>query len=206
MTSAIPKLPPSNVVTMESNAAVVRGRGMEEPIAPAFTFNDMLDVVNPLQHIPVVSTLYQKFTGDTIDTGPRLLGGALFGVMTGSFLPSLVAAAFNAVVKEGSGKDPGEHVAALFETTPGAGEPTQVVSPTVPAPQAVVAENDVPTPTPANSYHLFANAPTSAPPSPTRQEDDATTWDAENIQLAIDRYQLGHKAPALRRPNIQVQG
>ena len=29
-------------------------------------FADVLDIINPLQHIPVVSTLYRSLTGDTI--------------------------------------------------------------------------------------------------------------------------------------------
>ena len=36
-----------------------------------FTFADFLDIINPLQHIPVLSTLYRHLTGDTIDAAPE---------------------------------------------------------------------------------------------------------------------------------------
>ena len=42
-----------------------------------FTFLDFLDMVNPLHHIPIVSTLYQSITGDTIDPGAKIVGGTL---------------------------------------------------------------------------------------------------------------------------------
>ena len=44
-----------------------------------FTFFDMLDIINPLQHIPGVSFLYRKITGDTIDPGSRIIGGTILG-------------------------------------------------------------------------------------------------------------------------------
>ena len=30
-----------------------------------FSFLDVLDIINPLQHLPVISTLYRQVTGDT---------------------------------------------------------------------------------------------------------------------------------------------
>lgn len=70
-----------------------------------FDFYDVLDVINPLQHIPVVSTLYRALTGDTIAAGPRMAGGALFGGVFG-----LMSAAVNAAIEEQTGHDIGEHV------------------------------------------------------------------------------------------------
>ena len=43
------------------------------------TFGDIIDVINPLQHIPVVSTIYWELTGDKISPAARMAGGALFG-------------------------------------------------------------------------------------------------------------------------------
>lgn len=42
-------------------------------------FRDLLDIVNPLQHIPGVSQVYRKLTGDEIKPAMALAGGALFG-------------------------------------------------------------------------------------------------------------------------------
>ena len=93
-----------------------------EPIDPAeksqypgfgsdgFTFADLLDIINPLQHIPIISTLYRSITGDELGAIPRMLGGALFGGPIG-----LAASAASAVIEGATGKDPGEHILALFD-------------------------------------------------------------------------------------------
>lgn len=42
-------------------------------------FRDLLDLVNPLQHLPGVSQVYRKLTGDELKPAMALAGGALFG-------------------------------------------------------------------------------------------------------------------------------
>jgi hypothetical protein len=74
-----------------------------------FTFADFIDIINPLQHIPLLSTLYRHLTGDTIDRGSRVLGDTLFGGPIGT-----VASLINVFVEENTGKDLGEHALALF--------------------------------------------------------------------------------------------
>lgn len=73
-------------------------------------FADVLDIVNPLQHLPVVSNIYRALTHDEIADAPRALGGALFGGVAG-FAGSIV----NSVIKNTSDKDIGEHIIALFQ-------------------------------------------------------------------------------------------
>jgi hypothetical protein len=75
----------------------------------SFSFHDFLDIINPLQHLPVVSTLYRWVTGDTIGAMPRMIGDALYGGPVG-----FVAGLVNAEVKQESGKDVGEQVIALL--------------------------------------------------------------------------------------------
>lgn len=72
-----------------------------------FTFGDLVDLVNPLQHIPIVSTIYRAITGDEIAMGPRMVGGAVLGGVIGFGL-----AAANAAVEYETGKDVGETVLA----------------------------------------------------------------------------------------------
>ena len=72
-------------------------------------FWDFVDIVNPLQHIPVVNTIYRELTGDTIKGVSRVIGGGLFGGVIG-----LVAGIGSAIVAETTGKDPGEHVLAML--------------------------------------------------------------------------------------------
>lgn len=39
-------------------------------------FWDFLDIINPLQHIPVISTIYRQITGDEIGAAAKVIGGA----------------------------------------------------------------------------------------------------------------------------------
>jgi len=73
------------------------------------TFWDLVDVINPLQHIPVVSTLYREMTNDTLDPAPRIIGGTLFMGPIG-----LVASSANVMIEHNTGKDMGSHVLAYF--------------------------------------------------------------------------------------------
>jgi hypothetical protein len=74
-----------------------------------FSFGALLDAINPLQHIPVVSTIYRAATGDAIGPAPRIMGGALFGGVIG-----LITSAADAVVEGVTGKDTGSHVMAML--------------------------------------------------------------------------------------------
>lgn len=47
-------------------------------------FDHLLDVVNPLQHIPVIGTLYRAITGDKIGSVAKIMGGTLYGGMWGA--------------------------------------------------------------------------------------------------------------------------
>ncbi|MBI1237928.1 MAG: hypothetical protein GC199_01160 [Alphaproteobacteria bacterium] len=84
-------------------------------------FDDLLDVVNPLQHLPVIGTLYRAVTDDVIAPTARVLGGGLYGGPIG-----LIAAVGDQVLEAIAGTDVGETVlSALGVTvdTPGDAEP-----------------------------------------------------------------------------------
>lgn len=70
-----------------------------------FTFDDLLSIVNPLQHIPVVSTIYRSLTGDTIKPFERIVGDTLYGGMWGG-----VSAVANVAYQDITGKDFGQTV------------------------------------------------------------------------------------------------
>lgn len=84
------------------------------PGGGGFSFADLLDAVNPLQHIPVVSTLYRTVTGDEINAPARLLGAGLFGFGLFGGLAGLAGAAANSLLAGATGKDAGAHVLALL--------------------------------------------------------------------------------------------
>jgi len=52
--------------------------------AQEFGFGDLIDMVNPLQHIPVVGHLYREITGDEIRPIARIVGGGVFGGVAGA--------------------------------------------------------------------------------------------------------------------------
>lgn len=80
-----------------------------------FTFADFLAIVNPLQHLPIIGTIYREITGDEIAPGARLAGGVLFGGPLG-----LASAVLNTAIEAHSGRDIGGHVLTAFAG--GAGE------------------------------------------------------------------------------------
>lgn len=70
----------------------------------SFSFGDVIDIVNPLQHLPVIGTLYRQFTGDAIKPISNIIGGAIFGGPVGA-----VSSVANVIVKDRTGKDIGEN-------------------------------------------------------------------------------------------------
>ncbi|MQP64321.1 hypothetical protein GE253_03085 [Niveispirillum sp. SYP-B3756] len=111
------------------------------------SFWDVLDVVNPLQHIPIVNKIYQAVTGDTIKTPAKLAGSALFFGPIG-----LAAAAADAVVEKETGKDMADNVTGWLgiggkggESAPAspAGEDDPLTV-TAPRPQKAAAAGDMP--------------------------------------------------------------
>lgn len=114
------------------------------PEGGQLTFNDLLDTLNPLQHIPVISDIYRELTGDSISEQARVMGGTLYGGPIG--LISSVATA--AIAAANDGKDLGQQaIAAVFgpdEETPSensklASIPTEIASPA--SPDALVRES-----------------------------------------------------------------
>ncbi len=83
--------------------------GIEAPEVE-LTFSDLIDTVNPLQHIPVVSAMYRSVTGDEISSASRLAGGSLY---MGPF--GAVAAMVDLGVEAFSGNAIGGHVTRFFQ-------------------------------------------------------------------------------------------
>ncbi|MGE5503606.1 MAG: hypothetical protein ACM31L_04210 [Actinomycetota bacterium] len=105
----VPTLPSENAATAFDGADKSGHHvGMFAEDEPSF--KDLFDIINPLQHIPVVDTIYRELTGEKIGVGPRLLGGALYGGPIG-----LIAAAVESITEEATGKDIGGNVLALFK-------------------------------------------------------------------------------------------
>jgi hypothetical protein len=74
-----------------------------------FSFHNLLDIINPLEHLPIIGTLYRAITGTHIGIPEKIAGDALYGGLWGA-VSSVADAAFEAV----TGKDFGSTVLALF--------------------------------------------------------------------------------------------
>ena len=90
-------------------------------------FSDILDSINPLQHIPIVSSIYRRMTGGELAPGARIGGGALFGGPIG-FLSGVM----NSVLERATGLDTSDYILAFL---PGGDIPINPASLTVSAPK-----------------------------------------------------------------------
>lgn len=116
-----------------------------------FGFKDFLDIINPLQHLPVVGTLYRALTGDKLEPGSRILGGTLFGGI-GGFVTSLA----NAVIENETGSDIGDKALAFFR-----GNDT---------PETNVAQGETPTAAAATAAPATTATPEVSQPQPPAAE------------------------------------
>lgn len=96
MTGAVSNNPTTGIAALiasQNNAASEKTETNTLFGEDGFSFGDILDIVNPLQHIPIVNSIYRKITGDTIAPVMQVAGGALFGGPLGAAI-SLVTTAF----------------------------------------------------------------------------------------------------------------
>lgn len=101
-----------------------------------FSFGDILDIINPLQHIPVVNSLYRKLTGDTIAPAMQIAGDALFGGPIGAAI-SLVTT----TIKSQFNRDDVEPNQTSHETTALASNASQTLPKTISIGDYSVASN-----------------------------------------------------------------
>lgn len=84
--------------------------GEGEGASDDFNFDALIDTLNPLQHLPVVSTIYRELTGDEMGAPASIVGGAIYGGVLGFF-----GALGNEFLKAVTGRDIGETVLALLQ-------------------------------------------------------------------------------------------
>ena len=83
----------------ELRQARLEGRA---PAGSDLTFDDLVDTLNPLQHIPVVSEIYRHVTGDRIGAPARVAGGTLYGGAIGA-VASVLSLAISGNEEMGAG-------------------------------------------------------------------------------------------------------
>jgi hypothetical protein len=75
-----------------------------------FGFRDLLDIINPLQHLPVIGSIYRWVTGDRPGEAAQIAGDALYGGPIG-----LAFGLIGAATEDSAGHDLGERaLVAVF--------------------------------------------------------------------------------------------
>jgi hypothetical protein len=73
-------------------------------------FHNLLDVINPLQHLPIIGTIYRAITGDKMGPIEKIAGDTLYGGMWGA-ITSIADVAFEGI----TGKSFEDTALALFK-------------------------------------------------------------------------------------------
>ena len=98
MTDTIPSL---TITPLSDRAAYVSSKfanaGAASPYAMTtegtLSFGDIVDAINPLQHLPIIGNIYRAVTGDESSVGAQLAGGTLYGGALGGLI-SVASAVF----------------------------------------------------------------------------------------------------------------
>jgi hypothetical protein len=112
------------------------------------SFGDLLDMLNPFEHIPIISSAFRELTGDKINPVARVAGDIIYGGLAGgaSALAGGVGAIAEEVFQQMTGKPVMTYAAdALFGS--GATASTQVadaVAMTPPPPVAAASPTTIP--------------------------------------------------------------
>ncbi|OYQ19800.1 hypothetical protein CHR90_06680 [Elstera cyanobacteriorum] len=148
------------------------------------TFADLLDTINPLQHLPIIAPLYREITGDTISPAARIIGGGLFGGPLG-----LVASMVDAAIEDGTGRDIGGNLVAMVKGDPLGKDAMQNIAKAKTAepkrPEVADASQAVPQPAAAPiAAAEIAQAPATAPAVPSIASG-APALPAEGGRIAV---------------------
>jgi len=76
------------------------GGGAFPGSAEPFGFGDLIDMINPLHHIPVIGHIYRSLSGDTIKPIARIIGGGVFGGPLGA-----ASGVLNTIIEYETGRD-----------------------------------------------------------------------------------------------------
>lgn len=100
----------------------------------SFGFTDILGALNPLQHIPIVATIYRAITGDTIGNVARVVGDGIYGGVLG-----VASGAIDVATTEATGEDIGQHVLDTLKDIFSSSKPAEKPAPVQPAAAPLVA-------------------------------------------------------------------
>ncbi|HEX4637069.1 MAG TPA: hypothetical protein VH189_12855 [Rhizomicrobium sp.] len=103
-------------------------------------FHHLWNVVNPLQHIPVIGTIYRAITGEHLDAVEKIAGDTLYGGLWGA-VSSVADVAFEGL----TGKNFEDTALALFKSDPASRVASnKVVAPTITADTSAIPNVELP--------------------------------------------------------------
>ncbi len=99
-----------------ANSAIKTEQAQNEPFwgKDGFTFGDVLDIVNPIQHLPIIANQYREQTHDDASEGSKLIGGVLFGSLLGGVF-GVLSSITNSIVRHETHQDVEEHLIDLAD-------------------------------------------------------------------------------------------
>ena len=118
-------------------------------------FHHLLDVINPLQHIPVIGTIYRAITGEHIGSVEKIAGDTLYGGLWGA-VSSVADVAFEGL----TGKSVEDTVLSWFKSGPST-KLAQITAPTITATQSLPSSD-----TPALPSSADADVASAQPDTP----------------------------------------
>lgn len=154
-------------------------------------FHHLLDVVNPLQHLPIIGTIYRAITGEKLDPVEKIAGDTLYGGLWGA-VSSIADVAFEGL----TGKSFEDTAIALFKSD----DRTRVASAKVAAP-AITADVSVPSsdlPSLPSTAVVAANLPDGFDVTALTNALSAKGVDSDTASRALYAYRrsMGISAPA----------
>ncbi len=183
----------STNTTLAATALAPTGR--KPAAAPASDqasgFGDLLDAVNPLQHLPVVSSLYREASGDGIGLPARLAGGFLFGGPWG-LLGSAALAAFEGI----TGDTALGHLKSLTDTAGAGNTATTAAAPPVLPWMKPVGQTDAAPAAPPSAEAVTAALKRAAAGTPLPAGQPAALAAQPAPQLLAKLYELHATQPA----------
>jgi hypothetical protein len=129
-----------------------------------FSFRDLLDIINPLQHLPIISSIYRYVTGDRPGEAAQIAGDALYGGPIG-----VAVSLASAMTEDAQGHGLGEQaLAAMFGPSSKDTAVASAATPPAAAPTAVNKAAQPATTAPAKLAAAVAAANPAAPAGATR--------------------------------------
>lgn len=165
-----------------STAAADNGGNQDEGF-----FHHLLDVVNPLQHLPVIGTIYRAITGEHIGAVEKIAGDALYGGLWGA-VSSVADVAFESI----TGKSAEDTVLAWFKSD---SNPQAVkVAANIQVAQSLPSATDLPA-LPPDPRAVASNQPVSLDVSALSASLSAKGITGDMAARAIDAYRRAIGTP-----------